>query len=288
MNTGRYQGQIVVGTDGSAAADRALDVAARAASLRSLPLTLLLAVPPGRTPTTDFGSTSMVNGLLDRGRAALDDSANRLCAAYPHLSVDTDLMAADAAAALVGASQSAELVVVGARGRNLPLVTQLLGGTADAVITHAHGPVLVVPATADPLAEGPVVIGADESHESQAALRPAFESAALRGVDVLALCAWDLHPADAEFFDERALGALEQAVAATVSAMADEFPGVEATTKLVRGRPASVLVEASEHASLVAVGSRGFGGFRGLLLGSVSREVARAAKCPVLVVRRRT
>lgn len=285
MDTGRYTGHVVVGTDGSSAADRALDVAARAATLRGLPLTLLLTVPPGRTPTTDLGGETAHAGLLERGRAMLDASALRLGAEYPQLSVATDLLASDAAAALVGASRSATVTVIGARGRNLGLLAQLLGGTADAVLTHAQGPVLVVPETANPQATGPVLVGIDESDEAHAALRPAFESASLRGVSLEGVCAWDLYPADLDYFDPAGMGALEQAVAAAVEAAGKDFPDVPNSARVERGRPASILVAASERASLVAVGSRGRGGFRGLLLGSVSREVARSAKCPVLVVR---
>jgi nucleotide-binding universal stress UspA family protein len=63
--------------------------------------------------------------------------------------------------------------------------------------------------------------------------------------------------------------------------------GVEVTTDVVQGSGAAVLVEASERADLVVVGSRGHGGFTGLLLGSVSTQVVHHAACSVMVVRER-
>jgi len=63
-------------------------------------------------------------------------------------------------------------------------------------------------------------------------------------------------------------------------------PGLDVETRLVPADPGRALVEQSEHADLVAVGSRGLGGFEGLLLGSVGLSTAAHARCPVLVVSR--
>lgn len=65
-----------------------------------------------------------------------------------------------------------------------------------------------------------------------------------------------------------------------------QFPDLDVTTRLVRTDPGHALVEASEGAALVAVGSRGLGGFEGLLFGSVGLYAAAHARCPVLVVSR--
>jgi nucleotide-binding universal stress UspA family protein len=65
----------------------------------------------------------------------------------------------------------------------------------------------------------------------------------------------------------------------------EKFPDVDVRTQVMQGRPADVLVDASESAKLVVVGSRGRGGFRGLHLGSVSRSVLHRAHCPVAVIR---
>ena len=103
MANDRFAGHVVVGTDGSRAASRAVEVAAGAAALRGLKLTLLLAVPPARTPTSQLGGETLVAGLSERGRSVLDELAGRLQASHPTLAISTDLVIADAAAALVEA-----------------------------------------------------------------------------------------------------------------------------------------------------------------------------------------
>lgn len=74
-------------------------------------------------------------------------------------------------------------------------------------------------------------------------------------------------------------------VAETLAGHRDRYPDVEVAVQLVHDRPAESLVEASEDAPLVVVGARGRGGFAGLLLGSVSRELLMHASGPVAVVR---
>jgi nucleotide-binding universal stress UspA family protein len=64
-----------------------------------------------------------------------------------------------------------------------------------------------------------------------------------------------------------------------------EHPGISVQATIVEGRPAMVLVEASERADLLVVGSRGHGEFAGMLLGSVSEHCVTNAHCPVLVLR---
>jgi hypothetical protein len=63
------------------------------------------------------------------------------------------------------------------------------------------------------------------------------------------------------------------------------FPGIDVRTKLVHGHPAQALIDSSAGAELVVVGSRGRGGFAGMLLGSVSQAVLQHAACPVAVIR---
>ncbi len=131
-----------------------------------------------------------------------------------------------------------------------------------------------------------IVVGIDGSDRSTAALRWAVEEARLRDGEVVALCAWEfphaLNPVtmftiDAEPFRADAESALDRAVTAAE-------PGAVAVTRaVVEGSAAVRLVEASADADLVVVGSRGRGGFGGLLLGSVSQHVISHARCPVLV-----
>ena len=136
-----------------------------------------------------------------------------------------------------------------------------------------------------------IVVGVDGSDESKEALRWALEEARLRHATVRAVYAWrDPYvlapgfglPEDFEFdaLRERAVETLD-AVIAEVDGTSDVLvDGVVA-----EGAAASVLVDAAEGADLLVVGSRGHGGFVGLLLGSVSQQCVQHAPCPVLVVR---
>ena len=141
-------------------------------------------------------------------------------------------------------------------------------------------------------AKGHVVVGVDGSPNSVRALRVAMQEARWRGLGVRAVCVWG-HPvqyrmAGPEFainpatLERSAREALDDAIAAAFGDDTDLAP-IERT--IVNGSPAESLISASRAADLLVVGSRGRGGFAGLLLGSVSSQVVRHAHCPVLVVR---
>jgi len=140
-----------------------------------------------------------------------------------------------------------------------------------------------------------IVVGVDGSGESTDALRWGIEEARLRGTDVRAVHSWIypavLPPAPTVApnegvipFDVLRDDAQEQLDTALSAAGASEA-SVEVTPILVEGPPASVLLEACSDAELLVVGSRGRGGFTGLLLGSVSHQCAQHATCPVVIVR---
>jgi len=135
-----------------------------------------------------------------------------------------------------------------------------------------------------------IVVGVDGSEQSRAAMDWAVEEARLRHGEVLALTAWNFpyvtdalgQAWDYEVFQSDARAILEEELARVGN------PGVKITGRLVQSSPASALVEASRDAELVAVGSRGHGGFTGMMLGSVSTQTVHHAHCPVLVFREGT
>jgi nucleotide-binding universal stress UspA family protein len=140
---------------------------------------------------------------------------------------------------------------------------------------------------------GTIVVGVDGSAGSRAALRWAVAEAALRGVPVDAVITWQsptyaytgvaVMPPVVELADA-AKGALEETVEAERSALPADQTEVVINQVVAEGPAASILIERSRDADLLVVGSRGFGGFRGLLLGSVSHQCASHAHCPVVVV----
>ncbi len=135
---------------------------------------------------------------------------------------------------------------------------------------------------------GRIVVGVDGSPSSVRALSWAIRQASRTGSVVDAICAWqypvsygwavtDLDPE----IGELATQALEKAIAE--ARQADE--NVEIRAHVLERSPAQALIEAAEGADLLVVGSRGHGGFTGMLLGSVSQHCVHHAPCPVLVVR---
>jgi nucleotide-binding universal stress UspA family protein len=138
---------------------------------------------------------------------------------------------------------------------------------------------------------GEIVVGVDGSEEATAALRWAAEEARLRGRGIVAVHA-RIYPAltgastpgREVYADALRRDAEELVEAAIVDA---EVPAdVPVRPLLVEGDAAEALIDASEDAELLVVGSRGLGGVAGVLLGSVSRQCARRAACPVVIVRR--
>ncbi|MGI9196852.1 MAG: universal stress protein [Candidatus Nanopelagicales bacterium] len=140
-----------------------------------------------------------------------------------------------------------------------------------------------------------IVVGFDGSDHAKAAAEWAAREAVLREVPLLMVNAF-APPAGGSSFtlgaylSPDAMEGLTERVEADLDAAADEVraahPGLTVQTRVLMGGPASALVEASEDAEMVVVGSRGLGGFRGLLLGSVGVQVATHAACPAIVIRK--
>ena len=136
-----------------------------------------------------------------------------------------------------------------------------------------------------------VVVGVDGSDGSRKALRWAAAEAAARGDDLELVHVWEApqayaplglgaYPLDPEPIQEVARGLLEGLVADA----RELAPGVEVQGELVEGPPAQALLDHARTADLLVVGSRGLGGFKSLLLGSVSQQVVHHAPCPVVIV----
>jgi nucleotide-binding universal stress UspA family protein len=202
--------------------------------------------------------------------------------------IGSELVCAAPVPTLVDLSKEAYMVVVGCRGESAP-ERILLGSVSTGLIHHAHCPVAVIhEATILPgSSQLPVLVGIDGSSASELATGIAFDEASFRGVDLLAVHAWTdsgtpgvlsrewsaLQSGAAELLAERLAGWQER------------YPDVTVHRRLVFDRPAHHLLEESESAQLVVVGSHGRGGFPGMSLGSVGAAVAHAARIPVIVAR---
>ena len=283
-----HPGSIVVGVDGSKHAGHAVTWAAEEAQRQGGRLQLLHAVD-----IDWLVAATVIRRTHDRPTTddVVDQAMAQVREGFPDLEVTAQATTGTPAHDLIQASAHAAEVVVGARGRTgaqLPL-----GSVAHAVAMHAACPVVVVRESDwRPAATAPVVVGVDGSARSAKAIDFALEQAARRGVRLVVLHAWWLEfvdgvvvttPGSPEW--QRTEELLRLGVAESLAGRRQNHPDVEVVTEIVHTRPAEALVEASQTASLVVVGARGRGGFAGLLLGSVSRELLMHASGPVAVVR---
>lgn len=289
-------GKIVVGTDLSGRAGAAVDWAASRAASRKVPLLIVMALPevpiPKRSRLFDAMVTGDYRGFLEESaREKLNELADGVREAHPELEVETRIEEGMGSYVLAQASKKARLVVVGARGAHAPVKVRALGGTADAVVAHAHGPVAVITDHGSPTPDGPIVVGVDDSPESDAALTWAADEAQHRGVRLRAIHAWDVTPWMMGPMGVTAMQSLppvsqlKKRIEHIVEPIISAHHGLDAVVEVVEARPSAALAEASTGASELVVGSRGLGGFTGLLLGSTSKEVLRDAECPVIITR---
>jgi nucleotide-binding universal stress UspA family protein len=182
------------------------------------------------------------------------------------------------------------MIVVGARGFD-GFGWHMLGSVSAGLLHHAHCPVTIV---RDPESAGreihddaPVVVGIDGSRASEAATALAFDEASRRRVPLVALHAWSdvgvfpILGMDWHVYRDEG----DEVLGERLAGWQEIYPDVQVHRRLVCDVPARWLVNESDSAQLVVLGSRGRGGFDGLHLGSVSSAVAQSARVPVIVVR---
>jgi nucleotide-binding universal stress UspA family protein len=132
-----------------------------------------------------------------------------------------------------------------------------------------------------------VVVGVDGSPASRAAVRWAAEQARLRGTQLVAVEAWEFSPLIFAADVPVALDELRSSVVSHLHTVITEEvgDGVEVTELVVEKAPVPALLEQCAPDDVLVIGSRGRGGFAGLLLGSVSQQLAQHSTCPVVIVR---
>jgi nucleotide-binding universal stress UspA family protein len=228
-----------------------------------------------------------VRGRFDE---LLDATIGEFRVRFPEVELSGAVRLGSPGPVLVDAGRDAALVVVGNRGHG-GFGGLLLGSVGQYVATHAHGPVAVVRGSVD-TADGPVIIGADNSGRADHTIGAAFEEAARRGATLIAIRVYELPAAyglmamgTAPFNPDEIRRAEADALADSVRPWREKYPTVEVETSVARGSAGRVLVNMSSTAGLVVVGSHGHGAIAGTLLGSVSLQVLNHADCPVLIVR---
>jgi len=284
---------IVVGVDGSPAANAAAVWAAREAAMRNVPLTVVHAVK-AIVPT--YPGIPLPAGVgvwqEEQGRQVLEQAAKIAREAVRGdrvVDVTTELAFGAPVSALVGMSAEVEMVVVGGSGRGA-VSRLLLGSVSSSVVHSAHCPVAVI-RDEDPLMphpmQAPVLVGLDGSPASELAVAIAFDEASRRGVELIALHAWsDVEVLDVAGLDWAAVKAeAERSLAEQLAGWQERYPDVTVHRLVECDHPARQLIERSESAQLVVVGSHGRAGVSGALLGSVSNAIVHSVRMPVIVAR---
>lgn len=281
---------IIVGTDGSDYGRRAVDWAAEEAVRRSRPLRIVYAAAPWlQEIPADPRVGAVRRRLLRGGEEAVEEAVAAARARDGDLTVEGRMVPGGAAKALLEQARDASMLVVGSHGTGA-VTGLLLGSTAMQVVTHASVPTVVV-RRPEPALRREIAVGVDGSAPGEVALAFAFEEAALRGARLRALHAWtsprsagpgDMLPLvyDAEIVEGDQRNRLEEILAT----WRNKYPDVETVAEVAHGRPVRVLAGASARADLLVVGTRGRGGFAGLLLGSVSHGLLHQAHAPLAVV----
>jgi nucleotide-binding universal stress UspA family protein len=292
---------VVVGIDGSDEAACAADYGAWEAHRRGVQLRLVYA----HHPAPLWGPSSFIldeySWTRDWVRSLLTKSADEVRASHPDVTVHSEAKAGGAAGILVAESANANLIVVGTRATG-GVFGHLVGSVAAQVAAHASCPVMVMRGTSGRRCDmtsftgKPVVIGVDGSQESQSAIPYAVEQAVARDADLHAVLAWslfDVHdvgeiiPEGYDIGEEEAKA--DRLLDEALTGWLDRYPDLRVHRHVVHELdPVRAILDESSDAGLIVVGSRGVGGFVGLLLGSTVDSLVRQAPVPVAVIHAET
>jgi nucleotide-binding universal stress UspA family protein len=282
--------EIIVGVDGAAPSRTALRWASRQAARRGADLLILLAYQWRLPAAPTILGPELEQTAQDQADLLVADAVAEARAVAPGITARGQAILADPAPALINAAAAGNLLVVGSRG-HYGFPAALLGSVSQQVALHAHGPVVVVRGKAEP-AEGPVVVGYDGSPTAEEALHTAFEEANLRDHRLTVIHAvtatqpsWPVSLPPLPYDREAVRLAAHTDLQHTLQSWTAKYPDVTVAARTTIGNPARNLIAASHGAQLIVIGTRGHGGFTGLLLGSVGLHLLHHAECPLLIAR---
>ncbi|MEV0237488.1 universal stress protein [Nonomuraea sp. NPDC050786] len=273
---------ITVGVDGSRTAWSALAWAAEDAERRGLPLRIVHVSEPW-SAEHPLGASSDEKTLGEQCERLLADAAEQARALAPEARISTLLLAGAVIERLKTESETADTVVVGSRGRG-GFSGLVLGSVGLSLAGYAKCPLVVV-RTLPHGGSGEVVVGYDGSPCADMAVEYALVQAAARHARLRVLHGRRYpvmapHPAGYGPLPVDETPEIGQ----RLIACGEKYPDIELIESIVSEHPVPALAKASRAADLVVLGSRGLGGFTGLMLGSVSHGVLHRAYCPVAVV----
>lgn len=285
--------KIVVGIDGSAISERAVEFAAEEADLHGVELEIVYAI---ELPTdVDFYGVSIagpqIEALQHYGDELLGAASAKVAERHPDLVCTIKSVIGNPTWVLLNASETATAVVVGRRGLGA-VKSAFLGSVSARLATEADCPVFVISEDEDRPTTGPIVVGVDDSEFGTAALAFALAEAARRKTSVRAVTAYRT-PALAMPVEPELVVELQKSEAAEAEriistalerARTPETEAVEVEKITVEDAPAQAITEQAKDAQLVVVGSHGKGFVKRLLLGSVSRRILHEVERPIVVV----
>lgn len=282
---------ILVGVDGSEHSDAAVRWAVRAAAMHDEALTVLTVAEHHNAHTYD------AEVILARRTAQHRKGEHILAAAQRVLDetlgdstlrqVHVEFRFGHPLAILIDKTKHTRMVVVGCRG-NGTLERLTLGSVSSGLVHHAHCPVAVIhQERAEPDVHAPILLGVDGSPTSEFATAIAFDEATHRRAPLIAMHAWADHLTSGIHLnwtiDEQQGG---EVLGERLAGWRDKYPDVQVLPALIHQDAGRWLVNHSDRAQLIVVGSHGRGGFAEMMLGSVSATVVQAAEVPVIVARR--
>ena len=281
---------VVVGVDGSEESLRAVEWAALEARRHSWPLRIVSA--PAEMPRMHayHASPAEITAVL-RGVAAraLGAAVTRCEEVAPGMSVETELLSGPPAVAVTDTGSGAALLVVGARGAG-GFAAMLLGSVSRYVASRAPCPVVVVREETMGV-HREIAVGIRDPQDVDGTLAFAFEEAALRRADLVAVHTWyrlphvhgraeELRPAD----PDRVSAEASRQLAAALDRWHDKYPDVRVRQDVIHGHPARVLASYSARTDLVVLGRHGHPAGTGPGIGSIQHAVLDHAHGPVAVV----
>jgi nucleotide-binding universal stress UspA family protein len=288
-------GSVVVGTDGSVHAERAVVWAARQAHAERRPLDVVHAY--GRVGVGDLAwlgtpgldQSHLARALREAGETLVQEAAWIAGAEAPGLQVRTHVLDTDARDALLDASASADLVVVGSRGRG-PLRRLLLGSVSQSVARLARCPVVVC-RPPETRAEGhEVLVGAEGSVASLPVMEFAFRQASLQHLPLVVMHTFidpTLHVrggADATPGEPSDVVELRMLLSESVAGLREKYPDVEVDLRLSEGLVDQCLLDEAPEAQLLVVGRSDVTGWSRFLYSSCALAVLERARTNVAVV----
>lgn len=294
---------VLVGVDGTDASYKAVWWAANYTKHAGLELQIVCAYSLPSYAAVSFDATYSALGddamahtdaqeILARAKSIADEQG---------VNASTLIVTGDPASVFVELSRNYHLIVIGNRGKG-GLAERLLGTTSSSLPAYAYCPTVVVPFTDDDdellhLNNNitRVAVGSDESKWGLKALQIAADFAASWNAELTVISAVPVYGTGSGMFSlapsqedqQRIVDSYLDDLRTRVTPIRDKYPKLDINLKVVPGSAVDALAHASAHNDVVVVGSRGRGGFTGLILGSTSQGLIQHAQCPIYVVPRK-